>query len=116
MSRSYKKYVKVGTCGGFGGGNTEFYKNRRRKTSNKNNHILRNAVAHYDGDEVDEHIYEYKPPKHDDWAEPTDGTCLYDRNRADAVINSSDKLYNDGYKDWMKRKILPKLKRKRKRK
>ena len=112
MSRSYKKYVKVGTCGGFGSGNTEFYKNRRRKTSNKNNHILRNAVAHYDGDEIDEHIYEYKPPKRDDWAEPTDGTSLYDRKRAVSVIDSAGKFYNDGYKEWVKRKILSKLKRK----
>lgn len=110
MSRSYKKYVKVGTCGGFGSGNTEFYKNRRRKTSNKNNHILRNAVAHYGKEDVDEHIYEYKPPKRDDWAEPTDGTRLIDKRCAENLVK--DNPFGESFGEWVKRKILSKLKKK----
>lgn len=116
MSRSYKKYVKLGICGGFGSDNSYFYRLRRRKISKQNRQILRNAVAHFDSKEVDEHVYDYRLPKRDDWREPTDGTCLYDRRRVSSVINSNDKLYNENYKDWMKRKILPKLKRKKKRK
>jgi len=111
MSKSYKKYVKVGTCGGFGSQNTKFYKNRRRKVSNRNNHIVRNAVTHYEGEEIDEHIYEYKLPKRDDWAEPSDGTHLMGKTDADKIMNSENDTIP--YKEWVLRKILPKLKRKR---
>jgi len=106
MSKSYRKYVKVGVCCG---NNTKYYKNKRRRVSNKNNHILRNALAKYDADEIDEHVVEYKPPKGEDWDEPTDGTWTIDKKSAEKDIR--DENLSDGYKEWLKRKVMPKLKK-----
>ena len=85
MSRSYKKAVKCGICTG---SNTEFYHSMNRKVRNKNNQMLRNLMANYDIEEIDDMIVTYKPI-HDDWNEPTDGTFL---------VNKKDKKlykYND---------------------
>jgi hypothetical protein len=115
MSRSYKKYVKLGTCGGFGSDNSYFYRLRRRKISKQNRQILRNAVAHFDSKDVDEHIYDYRLPKRDDWREPTDGTRLYDKKDVERVLSDKSPYLSDAYKDWFRKKLLPKLKRKPKR-
>lgn len=100
----------VGICCG---SNTEYYRERTRRTSARNKQILRNAVAHYGNDEVDEHVFEYRPPKRDTWDEPTDGTFLYDRRRAESI--ASDPTYSDSYREWVVRKILPKLRRRKRR-
>lgn len=113
MSRSYKKFVKVGTCGGFGRDNSEFYKYRRKRTANKNKQIVRNAVANYNPEDIDDHVYAYKPSKRDDWAEPTDGTSLFDKKTAESLIGNNP--YGERYDEWIRRKILPKLKKKGKR-
>lgn len=111
MSRSYRKFVKLGMCGGFGNQNTGFYKNRRRKISNKNKQIVRDAVAHYNPEDIDDHVQEYRPPKRDDWAEPSDGTFILDKKDADRIINNEKSPVS--YKEFITRKILPKLKRKK---
>lgn len=106
MSRTYRKRVRVGICCG---SNTEFYRNRTRRTATRNKRIMKNAVLRYDGEEIDEHIYEYKPPRRDSWREPTDGTYLYDRRRAERI--ASDNLHSDSYREYVRRKVLPKLKK-----
>ena len=108
MSRTYRKRVRVGNCWG---SNTKFYRNRTRMTATKNKRILRNAVSRYDGEEIDEHIYEYKLPKRDSWMEPTDGTCLYDKKRAESI--AYDSRNSDKYREYIRRKVLPKLKKRR---
>ena len=51
MARSYKKIVKLGNCGG---SNTEYYRIMNRKCRAQNRHSLRNAIANYDADEIDD--------------------------------------------------------------
>lgn len=72
MARTYRKVIKCGRCTG---SNTEYYRDMNRECRNKNNHELRNLMANYDIDEVDDMIMTHTPI-HDDWNEPTDGTFL----------------------------------------
>lgn len=111
MSKSYSKFVKLGARGGFGSQNSGFYKNRRRKASNKNKQIVRDAVTHYNPEDIDDHVHEYRPPKRNDWAEPSDGTFILDKKDTDRIINSENSPIS--YKEFVIRKILPKLKRKK---
>ncbi len=99
MSRTRKKYIKIGNCCG---SNTEYYRQRRKLENVKSKQILTNAFKKYDGEEIDEHIYNVRLP-HDRWNEPTDGTHLVD-------YKSANKKYS-GFPEFLKRKILPKLKK-----
>lgn len=76
MARTYRKVVKCGICTG---SNTEYYKARRRKARNMNNHMLRNLMANHSIDEVNDLILTISLP-HDSWDEPTDGTFIVRRN------------------------------------
>ena len=102
MSRTRKKYIKLGNCSG---NNTQYYRQRRKTENAKNKHILINACKNYNIDEIDEHIYDIKFP-HDSWNEPTDGTHIVDYKIA-------KEKYND-FPDFLKRKLLPKLKKSKK--
>lgn len=72
MSRTYRKYVKCGTCTG---SNTEFYRDRNRKARQMNRHNLRNLMANNDIEDVANLVITIVLP-HDSWNEPTDGTFL----------------------------------------
>ena len=76
MSRTYRKVVKCGVCTG---SNTEYYRDMNRKCRHKNNHELRNLLAHNDIDDVNDKIMAHVPI-HDSWDEPTDGTFLITKN------------------------------------
>lgn len=89
----------------------DFTKTADGKTSNKNKQIVRDAVAHYNPEDIDDHVQEYRPPKRDDWAEPSDGTFILDKKDADRIVNSENDPVS--YKEFIVRKILPKLKRKK---
>ena len=102
MSRTRKKYIKMGNCCG---SNTEYYRKRRKTENAKNKQILVNAFIKYDVEEIDEHIYNVSLP-HDKWNEPTDGTSLVD-------YKSASRKYSE-FPEFLKRKILPKLKKPKK--
>lgn len=83
MSRTYVKAVKCGICTG---SNTEYYKARRRKVRNMNNHMLRNLIANHNIDEVNDLIITISLP-HNSWDEPTDGTFLVTKKDRNFYIN-----------------------------
>ena len=103
MSRTRRKYIKMGICCG---SNTEYYRQRRKRENAKNKQILINASKKYDGEEIDEHLYDVKLP-HDSWDEPTDGTYLID-------YKSAIKRFDKSFPDYLKRKLLPNLKKTKK--
>lgn len=70
MSRTYRKNIKIGICTG---DNRDYYAARRKKRRRRLNHELRNAVANYNPEELDEHLIGDIMPKEDQWDEPTDG-------------------------------------------
>lgn len=72
MSRTYRKVVKCGVCTG---SNTEYYRDMNRKCRQKNNQSLRNLLANYDIDDVNDKVMTHTPI-HNSWDEPTDGTFL----------------------------------------
>ena len=84
MSRTYRKVVKCGICTG---SNTEYYREKNRKCRAKNRHSLRNAIANYDINEIDEIISSPMVPIHDDWDEPTDGTYIITKKDRDFYVN-----------------------------
>lgn len=69
MSRSKKKFVKVGFCVG---SNTEFYREKRRKPRAR----MKQQVHDFSAGNIED-ILPYKEIFHDDWNEPTDGGYLY---------------------------------------
>lgn len=99
MSRSYYKNLRVGFCCG---NNGPFYKARRRYVSNKNRHQLRNLIANFDYDAINEIIFTYKLKKRDTWNEPTDGSNIIKSK------NTAIRLF--GGWDGLERKILPNIK------
>lgn len=101
MSRSYKKVFTTGLCTGSNGW---WYKERRHKFANGIKHQLRNLIANYNTDDVDDIISNPKYIKRDEWAEPTDGRLIY----------FSLKGLKESYKDWdkAKRKLYPKITKK----
>lgn len=70
MSKSYSKYKMIGICYG---NNTPFYRERRVHQRRVNKNRLRNAMAKYNNDEIDDEFIPYVIPKEDQWDEPTDG-------------------------------------------
>ena len=101
MSRSYKKVFTTGICTG---SNNWYYKNRRHNFANSVKHQLRNLMANYDVEDVDDIIEKPKYIKQDTWDEPTDGRLIY------FSINN----LKERYKDWdkAKRKLYPKITKK----
>lgn len=77
MTRTYRKFVKCGICTG---SNTEYYRAMNRKCRTKNRHSLRNLMANYDIETINDIIPAPLVPIHDSWDEPTDGTFLVGRN------------------------------------
>lgn len=92
MARTYRKYVKCGNCTG---SNTEYYKARRRKVRNMNNHMLRNLMANHSIDEVNDLIVTVTLP-HDSWDEPTDGTILISKKDKSFYTEDSYFGHHDG--------------------
>lgn len=90
MSKTYRKYVKCGFCTG---SNTEYYRNMNRKCRHKNNHSLRNLLANYDIDEVNDKIMT-EEPIHNSWDEPTDGTFLVSKEDK-SLYTQKETYYNN---------------------
>ena len=84
MSRSYKKIVKLGNCGG---SNTEYYRTMNRKCRAKNRHTLRSIMANYDIETVSDNIPNAEIPIRDSWNEPTDGTYIVSKEDKNFYIN-----------------------------
>lgn len=84
MARTYRNVVKFGICTG---SNTEYYREKNRKCRAQNRHSLRNAIANYDVDKIDEVISSPMVPIHDDWDEPTDGTYIITKKDRDFYVN-----------------------------
>lgn len=70
MSRSYKKNYKIGYCCK---GNVKYYKIRRKLRRHRLNHELRNLMANYTPEDVDEMIVGDVMPKENQNEEPSDG-------------------------------------------
>ena len=103
MSKSYKKNVKAFIATG---DNREFYKMRRRKLSNASKQQLRNLVANYDPEEIDDKWVEPIQAKTDKWREPTDGHFTINNE----IIKQKDR--EDGYNDYYHQKYDKILKNK----
>lgn len=86
MSRTYRKFVKRGVCTG---SNTEYYREMNRKCRNKNRHSLRNLMANYDTETVND-LVTNSVPIHNSWDEPTDGTFLVNKNDKNSYKYNSD--------------------------
>lgn len=96
MARTYRKYVKCGYCTG---SNTEYYRGRNRKARNVNRHNLRNLMANYDIDVVNDKVMTVQYP-HDSWNEPTDGTFLMTKNDRRNYVNGTDRSYTTKINYW----------------
>ena len=99
MARTYRKVIRCGICHGT---NTDYYRDRRRLARRQNNHMLRNLMANYAIEDVDNIIYTIVYP-HDDWNEPTDGTFLITKdNKKHYVGNNSfyDKQFGISENYW----------------
>lgn len=70
MSRSYKNNYKLGHCCK---GNIKYYKIRRKLRRHRLNHELRNIMANYTLEDVDEMIVGDVMPKENQNDEPSDG-------------------------------------------
>lgn len=92
MARTYRNYVKCGACGG---SNTKYYRSENRRVRHRNNHFLRNLMANFDIETVSDLIVTYKVI-HDEWAEPTDGTCLIGRDDKHYYMNPDEKIWRTG--------------------
>lgn len=109
MSKTYRNFVKCGICTG---SNTEYYNYHRRKTRNKNNHNLRNLMANYPIEDVDNLIMVEKMI-HNDWDEPTDGTILIGKHsRKEYTENDTCYGSDETSIHWWNRKFGKYLKNK----
>ena len=70
MSKSYGKYKTIGMCYG---NNTPYYKERRIHQRRVNRGRLRNVIANYHPEDIDDKFMPYEIPREDQWDEPTDG-------------------------------------------
>jgi len=108
MSRSYKNIIKVGICNGR---NTEFYRYLNRKERNTNRHNLRNLMANYNIEDVNDLIDIIEFP-HDDWCEPTDGTFLISKKSKDGFLQNHEHQHDGTSENWWNRKFGKYLKSK----
>lgn len=92
MSKSYKKVVK---CGVATGSNTKYYRAMNRKCRNKNRQSLRNLLANYDIEDVNDLVMTVVPI-HDSWDEPTDGTFLVSLKNKEEYLNEDSIYRNKG--------------------
>lgn len=102
MSRSYKNIIKVGIATG---NNGPWYKARRRLARRINNHNLRNLIANYHIDEVNDLISTFEFPKHDDWREPTDGSFLISKESKNEYLKNHSHKHDGTIENWWNRKF-----------
>lgn len=74
MSKTYRKNVRVGICGGK---NTEYYRSRARRLRRVNNNYLRSMSKMADIEEMGEELMFETQPKRNQYMEPTDGTYTF---------------------------------------
>ena len=110
MSRSYRKYIRKFTCTG---SNTEYYKARRREIKNAHRMQLRNLLANYNPEDIDDKWIEPCIPTEDQWMEPTDGHSPLNksifRKECKEFPSSSTTSY---YDKEINRYLKPKIRRK----
>lgn len=70
MSRTYKKHILVQICYG---DNRSYYTERRRRFRRTRKTYLRNLLANYSVDDVNDLYVDPKHHMRDTWDEPTDG-------------------------------------------
>lgn len=70
MSRTYRKNIRCFCCYG---DNREFYQIRRRQRRHRTNHEVRNLLANYGPEGLDERWKGADMTREDQWMEPTDG-------------------------------------------
>lgn len=87
MARTYRNIVKLGVCTG---SNTEYYRTMNRKCRAKNRHSLRNMMANYDIETINDIMPAPAVPIHDSWNEPTDGTFFISKNDKNFYLYDED--------------------------
>lgn len=103
MSKTYRKNVRANVaCGD----NRDFYKTRRRNNKHAIKHDLRNLVANYNSEDIDDMILTPKIIKKDTWREPTDGYNLINKD----ILKNKDK--ETGYDEYYHQKYDKILKNK----
>ena len=103
MSKTYRKNVRANVaCGD----NRDFYKTRRRNNKHSIKHDLRNLVANYNTEDIDEMILEPKQIKKDTFREPTDGYVLINQE----ILKNEDR--ENGYDEYFHNKYDKVLKNK----
>ena len=100
MSRTFRKNLRIGICTG---DNREYYKIRRKKYKNKFKQNLRTLLRNKIIKEVSDLIMNPKYPKKDTWDEPTDGYWL--------ISSKNTKIPKFLDEDFVKRKIIPNLRK-----
>lgn len=90
MSKTYRKNVRVGICGGT---NTEFYRGRRRKNRRTTKTQLHNVVTNGSDEDIENVSFD-KLPKRDDYTEPTDGSVTYHHTDKNSDLQNSKLLRN----------------------
>lgn len=104
MSKTYRKNVRVGICGGT---NTDFYKDRRRFVRHKNKSMLKELLSTHTLQDIADAIFTFRIPKKDTWEEPTDGCVVYNK---DNINNPSKGWLSKEFRDKISRFLKPKHK------
>ena len=88
MSRTYKKNIRCFCCCG---DNRKFYENRRRQRRHRINHEIRNLLANYGPEGLDEMWKGPDMTREAQWIEPTDGHWAINKE----YIKTMDREYNN---------------------
>lgn len=102
MSRTYRKYLRLGVCCG---SNTEWYRDRRREQRTKNKHALR-KIRKMPIESFANECEFINWPKRDSWYEPTDGTWLVYKSTIRQWKQNSES--DDEYEAWWGSKMYKK--------
>ena len=105
MSKTYRKNVRANNAVG---DNRDFYKIRRRNQKHASKQELRNLVANYDFEEIDNLVLEPKHIKKDTWREPTDGYTLLNQEiiKKEDRENGFNEYYHNKYDKVLKNKHI----------
>lgn len=102
MGKTYRKNIRIGYCGGT---NTEFYRERNRKTRRQNREICREMTIDEDRDLATFN----EDNRKDSYREPTDGTFLINDSTFNAhedieYINELANKYLKSKRPWFRSK------------
>jgi len=103
MSKTYRKNARSPIAVG---DNRNFYKIRKKTHKHSSKHDLRNLIANYNPEDVNDMILEPKISKKDTWREPTDGYNLINKE----TLKNKDR--EEGYNEFYHQKYDKLLKNK----